>query len=446
MFRKKLFYNINSKYIIYTINILYMNLNDRREFMRNNNLEMTRKLDKIIEEAKPKPLIEKRPIISKRIIIEQDITGTPEYKATKQLSDLLLTQNLNNIITGAMNSISGSKTERDNKVSQDVEDDFRSMNPVEVGDQKRLYYDVPIPKLPTFTPDPPTTRLKSEEEFIIERERLLVNLNTSYAERDAKQEEIQATEDGINNNAYDDPTVAFTSAIPVYDPRARASELKAKTIFTNAKTGVEYDSNGPLIRIRDEINARDKSFKTRATGINFLINAIVKYEEDNYRKRVLEEEALFRGKPAYGKTEAELQAELANLRAELVAIDTKILATETDITALTTDYESFLRNIEENETKRNKIENESRLLANDALNTFNRLNQGRVQIQREPQETDADLMKRIEDLGKIQADPSDIKNQIFDKAKKNVSQLTPYMTKTELILKNLSSDEQHQIN
>jgi nitrogen fixation NifU-like protein len=29
-------------------------------------------------------------------------------------------------------------------------------------------------------------------------------------------------------------------------------------------------------------------------------------------------------------------------------------------------------------------------------------------------------MKRIENLGKIQADPSDIKNQIFDKAKKNV--------------------------
>ena len=113
-----------------------MNLYEQREFMRNNNLEMTRKLDKIIEDAKPKPLIEERPIISKRIIIEQDITGTPEYKATKQLSDLQLTQNLNNIITGAMNSISGKSSERDKKMSQDVEDNFRSMNPVEVGDQK----------------------------------------------------------------------------------------------------------------------------------------------------------------------------------------------------------------------------------------------------------------------------------------------------------------------
>ncbi len=146
-----------------------MNLNEQREFMRNNNLEMTRKLDKIIEDAKPKPLIEERPIISKRIIIEQDITGTPEYKATRQLSDLLLTQNLNNIITGAMNSISGSKTERDNKVSQDVEDDFRSMNPVEVGDEKRLYYDVPIPTLPKYINVPPTTRFTTEAEFTAER-------------------------------------------------------------------------------------------------------------------------------------------------------------------------------------------------------------------------------------------------------------------------------------
>jgi len=96
--------------------------------------------------------------------------------------------------------------------------------------------------------------------------------------------------------------------------------------------------------------------------------------------------------------------------------------------------------------KRNNIENERRLLANDALNTFNRLNQGRVQIQREPQETDAELLARIARLGTIQADPSDIENQILDKAKKNILQLTPDTTKTEMTLKNLSSDEQHMMN
>ena len=142
-----------------------MNLNEQREFMRNNNLEMTLKLDKIIEGAQPKPKTEKRPIIPKRIIIEQDITGTPEYKANKQITDLLLSQTLNDTITNAMNLISGKKSENENKVSKEVEDDFKAMNPVEVGDQKRLYYDVPIRTLPDFTPTPPTTAFTTGSGF-----------------------------------------------------------------------------------------------------------------------------------------------------------------------------------------------------------------------------------------------------------------------------------------
>ena len=195
-----------------------MNLYDQRELMRRHDLEMTVKLDKIIEGAKPKPIIEKRPIIPKRIIIDQDITGTPEYKATQQLSDLLLTQNLNNIITGAMNSISGKTSERDTKVSQEVQDDFRAMNPVEVGDEKRLYYDIPIPSLPNHIPIPYRGVRTSEAEFVAERKRLLLELNTSYGERDAKQEEIQLVEDDINNKVYDD--AGFVSTIPVFDPMA----------------------------------------------------------------------------------------------------------------------------------------------------------------------------------------------------------------------------------
>jgi hypothetical protein len=97
-----------------------MNLNEQREFMRNNNLAMTLKLDRIIEDAKPKPKIEKRPIIPKRIIIDQDITGTPEYKANKQITDLLLSQTLNDTITNAMNLISGKKSENENKISKSV--------------------------------------------------------------------------------------------------------------------------------------------------------------------------------------------------------------------------------------------------------------------------------------------------------------------------------------
>ena len=57
-------------------------------------------------------------------------------------------------------------------------------------------------------------------------------------------------------------------------------------------------------------------------------------------------------------------------------------------------------------------------MATDTLNTFNRLNQGRVQIQREPQETDDQLLARIDKLGQVPVDSSDIENQILLKAKK----------------------------
>ena len=421
-----------------------MNLYEQRELMRSNNLEMTKKLDRIIEDAKPKPIIEKRPIIPKRIIIEQDITGTPEYKATQQLTDLLLTQNLNNLITGAMNSISGNKTERDNKVSKEVEDDFRAMNPVEVGDEKRLYYDVPIPALPNFVPTPPTTAFTTEAEFTTERERLLTLLNTSTERRAVIQEEIKAVEDEINNKAYDNP-LGFTSTIPPYDAKAKRELLKSYTeIYTEPID--PGDARKKTIDIQPLIDIKDGyGLRTTARTINGLITAIIKHEEQFYldeRKR--EEEAFIGTKVA--STEVALNDQLRLLKLELRNIEIAIAGSETNITALNAAHDTFLREIEENDIAQNKNENERRLLANDALNTFNRLNQGRVQIQREPQETDDQLLARIARLGTIQADPSDINNQILDKAKKNILQLTPDTTKAEFVLKNLSSDQQHMMN
>jgi len=422
-----------------------MNLNEQREFMRNNNLAMTLKLDKIIEDAKPKPKIEKRPIIPNRIIIDQDITGTPEYKATRQISDLLLSQTLNDTITNAMNLISGKKSENENKVSKEVEDDFRAMNPVEVGGEKRLYYDVPIPTLPKYNDVPPTTRFKTEAEFTAERQRLLTALNTDIRNRTLKQEEIKLVEDDLNDKAYATPA-GFTTSIAPYDPNAREAYLRSKIITYTDSRGIEIDDPKPFREIRDQIKKSDPAgFTTKATGIEGIIKAIIKYESEEYNRAVKAEESAFVGERVV-KTEAALQTELAKLKLELRNIEFQITAIETDITALTADYDAYLREVEQKEIEKNQIENESRLLATDALNTFNRLNQGRVQIQREPQETDDALMKRIENLGTLKADPADVVNQILDKAKKNILQLTPDLTKAELVLKNLTSDEQHMMN
>ena len=395
-----------------------MNLYEQREFLRNNNLEMTKKLDKIIEDAKPKPKTEKRPIIPKRVIIEQDITGTPEYKATKQISDLLLSQTLNDTITGAMNSITGKKSENENKVSQEVQDDFRAMNPIEVGDQKRLYYDIPIPALPDFIPTPPTTRFTTEEEFDTERERLLTELNNFSERRTIILEDIQVVETQINDKAYVNP-IGFAPSIAPFNRAQMATDLKDLT--------ESYDSSGnKVIDIQPLLDIRDgKKIKTTAKTIPGLIRAITDFEERIYKERIKAEEATFVGKKTAG-TETYLQSELLRLKNDLKFVEQRIAAIETNIDALNAMHDALLREIEDNEIERNKVENERRLLANDALNTFNRLNQGRIQIQREPQETDEDLLKRIARLGTIQADPSDIQIQILDKAKKHITINTRY--------------------
>ena len=193
------------------------------------------------------------------------------------------------------------------------------------------------------------------------------------------------------------------------------------------------------------MRAKDPMFKTKAVMPRFLINVILNYEEEQNKISILNEEKAYVGKNV-ADAELELQRKLQQARNAIKVLDDKIEKVDTALNALNTDHDAFLREIEEDEMKRNKIENERRLLANDALNTFNRLNQGRVQIQREPQETDAELLARIARLGTIQADPSDIENQILEKAKKNILQLTSDTTKAEMTLKSLSSDEQHMMN
>ena len=146
------------------------------------------------------------------------------------------------------------------------------------------------------------------------------------------------------------------------------------------------------------------------------------------------------------KTEAALQGDLKIYKGLLAAEEAKILNIETNITALDADYANFERTNEENTIEENKINNERRLLATDTLNTFNRLNQGRVQIQREPQETDDQLLARLDKLGQIPVDAADVENQILVKAKKNILELTPDLTVGELVLKKLTPDEQHMMN
>ena len=404
-----------------------MNLNDHREMLRRNDLEMSKRLNKIIEDSKPKPVPDMKLKILKPPIMQQELTGTPEYRATKQLANLLLTQQLDNTITSAMNAITGKTPEKDTKVSQEAQDEIAAMAPIEVGGKQQLYYDVPIPALPTFVPKPYTSHFTDPEDFKLEKERLLAALKTSYIRRDNYLREIKTVESELFTSML--PPEEFTSSIQPYSSNTRRAELSQLSI-------------NELLKIRD-----DKKVKTTAKSVLGLTNAIIKHEVAEHEKELKAEEADFDARHAKGgKSEESIMGDLNHYRSLLKAEEAKILLIETSITALDADYANFIRTNEENTIEYNKIQNERRLMATDTLNTFNRLNQGRVQIQREPQETDDQLLARIDKLGQVPVDSSDIENQILLKAKKNIMELTSDLTIGELVLKNLSSDEQHSMN
>jgi hypothetical protein len=80
-------------------------------------------------------------------------------------------------------------------------------------------------------------------------------------------------EDDLNDKLYATPA-GFTPSIAPYDPIGRKLELEALAVEIDPKSKLEVETNKKLVDIRDAIRKKDPSFKTRATGIKFLINAI----------------------------------------------------------------------------------------------------------------------------------------------------------------------------
>ena len=103
-----------------------MNQNQRREYLRTRDLEMSKQMEKTIKDAQPKPKRDMTLKLLKPVIINNDlITGTPQYKAEKQLSDLLLAQQIENIVKLAMYAVEG-KTQEPSKssVTQEMIDEY----------------------------------------------------------------------------------------------------------------------------------------------------------------------------------------------------------------------------------------------------------------------------------------------------------------------------------
>jgi hypothetical protein len=113
-------------------------------------------------------------------------------------------------------------------------------------------------------------------------------------------------------------------------------------------------------------------------------------------------------------------------------------------------YDAQQVEIEKNRLDEIQYNNEKRQLAEELLNDFNRLNQGKMKISRDQSETDDDFFIRLQKLGAIPVDQKDIEKEvqtaIFLKAKKNILELTSDLSKAETVVKMLDNSERFELN
>ena len=197
-----------------------MNQNELREFLRNKDLEMSKQVDKIIKEAQPKPPKDIQPLLLKPVYPNIELTGTPEYRANKQTTDLLLAQQLETTISDAMDAVTGTQTKPTaNKVPQTMTDEYIKENEVDINaDQKTLYNPVPIPVVRKPIPKPlPFRTLITEADYLTEKERLINIHKLELETRDRILEAEKKVEDAINTGKF--------SGVVAFDEAAKRAEI-----------------------------------------------------------------------------------------------------------------------------------------------------------------------------------------------------------------------------
>lgn len=392
-----------------------MNQNQRREYLRNRDLEMSKQIERTIKDAQPKPKPDIAVKLLKPIQINNDlITGTPQYKAEKQISDLLLAQQIDNTVKLAMYAVDGKTPEpTKSSITQEMMDDYKKeiLKPVTIGDQMFLYSPVDMPALPgefepdDLTTDPPMT----EEEYMTSRNDILEKIDehrANLAALEIEQRELRGIQNSGGNPAS-------------YDESSRRAALDDPTI-----------TNDDLKRI---IKGFGKAIP-RAPNQQKLIDRIIEIEKEQLTKRSL----------------SQIQADLKAIKVEINQEIRSLRRAEADYRILEGVYKTQLDEIEANRLKELEFNNQKRQLADELLNDFNRLNQGKIKISRDPAETDDDFFARLQSLGAIPVDKkaidTQVQTEIFIKAKKNISELTNDLSKSETVVKMLDNDERFEMN
>ena len=387
-----------------------MNQNERREFLRRSDLEMSKQIEKIVKEAQPKPQKDIQPLLLKPVYPKIELTGTPEYRANKQLTDLLLAQQLENTISDAMHAALGTQTTPTaNTVPQTMTDEYIKANEPSINaDQTTLYNPVPIPVVPKPIPKPlPFKKPVSEAVYKTERERLVNLHKRESAIRVRILEAEQDTKDLINAGKF--------AGIVVFDEEAKRAQLNDKT---------QYKTNNDLKQL-----LTDEGLPTGGTKAD-IINRIIAFEK----------------KKSSALGEQELKKRLANIQNDLVKNEKTLTGIETQINEFDALYALQEKTKEENIEQEKNYKATLNQTAEELLDNFNLLNTGKVRITRQSGETDAELIQRIENLSKTNVNNKSVQNQIviktFNQAKRNVLELTSEVDKAETVVKSLDIKEQ----
>ena len=387
-----------------------MNQNQLREYLFQQDLAHEKEMDRLIKDAQPKKINEDYKIkLMRPPIITRDLIG-PEYVAEKQLLDLSLDLQMQNTIKQAMYALDGKTPEpMKGSVTEEMIADYKKevMKPVQIGNKFHLYRPVEIPPLvkPTRKPYDHGGSEITESQFQNERHNKIRTMN-AYDNALAKlQEQKKALEDQF--------TLASTAT---FDETTRRNELKGLTV---GKQLVPM-----LLKLG---GSRGKSNKVE------IIDKIIILEKGSF---------------ALPTTAIEDKMKLVEADIQFSISEIKRLNAE--IHQLEANYNGQEAVDEENRLKEIEFDNKKRQLTQEILSDFNRLNQGKIEVTRQLNETDDEFIARLQQMGNIFVDPADMEKQIITeilmKAKKNILELTSDYDKAESVTRMLNNNERFQMN
>ena len=391
-----------------------MNQNQRREYLRSRDLEMSKQMEKTIKDAQPKPKPDMSVKLIKPIQINTDLLrGTPQYQAEKQLSDLSLAQQVNNTIKQAMYSIEGKTPEKTaSAVTDEMIEEYKKevMKPVEINGQQFLYQPVEVPPIPDPFYRPYLSTYLTEKEYNSTFKTLL----DEHLQANSELEKLRERKSDLEDKYASGSTMpSFLTKIAKYDRPTRRAELEAL-------------NTAELVKELEDLGG-ERGRSRKAGIINKIINLEMKPSAvDPVLKQIeLVDKSIAYYTQVYNDTGAELN--------QLVA-----------------DFE-LQHEIEENNTLiRDEHESLKRQFADELMSDFNRLNRGKTQITRQAEESNDDFLKRLQDLGNVFIDPVDrdkqITTEILLKAKKNILELTNELSKAETVIKMLNNEERFKMN